>query len=230
MAPIKAGKYEYRPETLAGLRAQLALKQTKMAELLGIPANTLSRWETGSTTPDAEALASIYSLAMERGITPNFFKRKRPESKPSTGRSTLLVLWDFQNLGVSTHHVVTLDSTIRAELNGRFASASHRLFKAFVRPDQSSATDELQRLGWRVWEDDQDIDEEIIAQAKSDSGHDPKDAILVLIAQDGDYLELINELKGHNVEVYLFTCQQGFSQRLVQAVSKKHWMKLPITS
>ena len=34
MAPIKTGKYEYRPETLAGLREQLALKQAKMAELL----------------------------------------------------------------------------------------------------------------------------------------------------------------------------------------------------
>ena len=230
MASIKAGKYEYRPETLAGLRAQLALKQTKMAELLGIPANTLSRWETGATTPDAETLASIYSLAMERGITPNFFKRKRPESKPSTGRSTLLVMWDFQNMSVSAQQVATLNSTITAELNVRFASASHRLFKAFARPNQSPATDALQRLGWRVWEDDEDIDEEIIAQAKSDSGHDPKDAIQVLIAQDGDYLELIKELRGHNVEVYLFTRHQGFSQRLVQAVSKKHWMKLPITS
>ena len=70
MAPIKAGKYEYRPESLTGLRQQLALKQGKMAELLGIPANTLSRWETGATTPDAEALASIYSLAMDCGILP----------------------------------------------------------------------------------------------------------------------------------------------------------------
>ena len=41
MAPTRAGKYEFRPETLAGLRGQLALKQARMAELLGIPANTL---------------------------------------------------------------------------------------------------------------------------------------------------------------------------------------------
>ena len=230
MAPIKAGKYEYRPETLAGLRAQLSLKQAKMAELLGIPANTLSRWETGATTPDAEALASIYSLAMERGVTPNFFKRRRPDSKPSTGRSTLLVMWDFQNLGVSARQVASLNSTIRAELNGRFSSASHRLFKAFARPDQSSASDALQQIGWRVWEDDVDIDEEIIAQAKSDCGQDPSDTILVLIAQDGDYVELIKELRDHKVEVYLVTRQQGFSQRLAQAVPKKRWMKLPITS
>ena len=227
MAPIKAGKYEYRPETLAGLRELLALKQTKMAELLGIPPNTLSRWETGSTTPGAEALASIYSLAMERGITPNFFKRRRPGSKPSTSRSTLLAIWDFQNVGITIHQVKSLESTIRGELDKRFASASHRLFKAFASPNQSTATDELLELGWRVWEDDEDIDDEIIAQAKSDCGQDPKDTILVLIAQDGDYLELIRELRGQGVSVYLFTRQQGYSQRLAQVVPEDNWMKLP---
>ena len=228
MAPIKAGKYEYRPESLTGLRQQLALKQAKMAELLGIPANTLSRWETGATTPDAEALASIYSLAMEQGVTPNFFKRRRPESKPSTGRATLLTMWDFQNVGIATHQVESVNSTIRSEINKRFAGASHRLFKAFASPSQSAATDILQGLGWRVWEDDEDLNEEIIAQAKSDCGHAPKDTVLVLIAQDGDYLDSVRELIGLGVEVHLYTRQQGFNQRLVQLVSEGHWMKLPI--
>ena len=229
MAPIKAGKYEYRPETLAGLRQQLALKQAKMAEFLGIPANTLSRWETGATTPDAEALASIYSLALERGVTPNFFKTEKTQSKPSAGRATLLAMWDFQNVGIATHQVESVNSTILVEIHKRFPGASHRLFKAFANPHQSSATDALQALGWRVWEDDEDLDEEIVAQAKSDCGHDPKDTVLVLITQDGDYLDLIRELRGHGVEVHLYTRQQGFNQSLVQMVPKGHWMKLPIS-
>jgi transcriptional regulator with XRE-family HTH domain len=230
MAPIKAGKYEYRPETLAGLREQLALKQTKMAELLGIPANTLSRWETGATTPDAEALASIYSLALERGITPNFFNRRRPGSKPSTSRSTLLAMWDFQNVGIPVHQVKSLELTIRGELDKRFARASHRLFKAFANPNQAAASDELLELGWRVWEDDEEIDDEIIAQAKSDCGQDPEDTILVLIAQDGDYLELIRELREQGVSVYLFTRQHEYSQRLAQVVPEDQLMKLSATS
>ena len=141
------------------------------------------------TTPDAEALASIYSLAIERGVTPNFFQRRRASTKPSTGRSTLLAMWDFQNVATPVHQVRSLDSTIRGELNKRFTSASHRLFKAFGSLNQSSATDELMRLGWRVWEDDDDMDEEIIAQAKSDCGQDPQNTVLVLITQDGDYME-----------------------------------------
>ena len=229
MAPIKAGKYEYRPESLTGLRQQLALKQGKMAELLGIPANTLSRWETGATTPDAEALASIYSLAMDCGIAPNFFKRRRPESKPSVGRTTLLTMWGFQNIGIATQQVESVNSTIRSEINKRFAGASHRLFKAFASLDQSSATDSLQNLGWRVWEDDEDLDEEIVAQAKSDCGHDPEDTVLVLITQDGDYLDLIRELRRDGVEVHLYTRQQGFNRSLVQMVPEGHWMKLPIS-
>ena len=45
-----------------------------------------------------------------------------------------------------------------------------------------------------------------------------------------EFVANMEELQEHNVEVYLFTRQQGFSQPLVQAVSKKHWMKLPIAS
>ena len=85
-------------------------------------------------------------------------------------------------------------------------------------------------LGWRVWEDDEDIDDEIIAQAKSDCGQDPKDTILVLIAQDGDYIDLINELRDQGVVVYLFTRQQRYSQRLTQAVPRDQWMELPVTA
>ena len=42
MAPIKAGKYEYKPETLVRLREEMGLTQAKMAERLGVPSNTLS--------------------------------------------------------------------------------------------------------------------------------------------------------------------------------------------
>ena len=226
MAPIKAGKYEYRPESLVSLRDRLGLTQTKMAKLLDIPANTLSRWENGVTTPDAASLASIHSLAVDRGITPNFFQRRRPVRKPSTVRSTLLATWDFQNLGATRNEVASLDSWIRGKLEEKFPSTSRRLFKAFASPYQEAATDELQGLGWRVWEDEEDIDDEIVNQAKSDCGQEPKGAILVLIANDGDYVELIDDLRRQGVLVYLITSQHQYSQDLIQAVGKKRWIRL----
>lgn len=77
----------------------------------------------------------------------------------------------------------------------RFSGTSYQRFKAFSHPSQSAAADELQRLGWRVWEDDVDMDDEIINQARSDCGQEPKDTIFVLITKDGDFTELVEDLK-----------------------------------
>ena len=74
MTPIKQGLYEFRRDSLIDLRNSLGINQGKMAELLNVPANTLSRWETGATVPDAESLAAFYSLAQDHGsISPSFF-------------------------------------------------------------------------------------------------------------------------------------------------------------
>jgi len=66
-----------------------------MAELLGVPANTLSRWETGITVPDANALSAIISIAKEHGMEPpSFFDlrntRLRVGSKPLPQSTELL--------------------------------------------------------------------------------------------------------------------------------------------
>lgn len=227
MAPIKAGKYEYKPETLVRLREEMGLTQAKMAERLGVPSNTLSRWETGATKPDAESLAAIYSLAMEKGITPVFFQKRRPMVKQSKGRSRLLVMWDVQNVSPPAQRVSPMTSWIREELDRRFANASYRSYKAFARPQQAAATDVLEQLGWRVWEDDEDIDDEIIAQAKSDCGQEPTDTTLVLIANDGDYMKLVTDLQTQSVQVYLITSQDMYNKELVEKVSRKLWIQLP---
>ena len=227
MAPIKAGKYEYKAETLVHLREQIGLTQAEMAKLLGVPANTLSRWETGTTTPDAESLAAIYSFAIERGITPNFFPKRRPSMKPTKGRSRLLVMWDFQNIGVPSDHVKEVNSWIRTKLDGWFPNASYRRYKAYASPQQAAATDELERLGWRVWEDDEDIDDEIIAQAKSDCGQEATGTTLVLIANDGDYMKLVAELKTQGVVVCLLTSPHTCNEKLAEEVGKKRLIQFP---
>ena len=227
MAPIKAGKYEYKSETLVRLREQMGLTQAKMAERLGVPSNTLSRWETGATKPDAESLAAVYSLAMEKGITPVFFQKRRPLVKQSKGRSRLLVMWDIQNVSPPAHQVAAMTSWIRGELDHRFANASYRRYKAFASPHQAAATDVLEQLGWRVWEDEEDIDDEIIAQAKSDCGQEPTDTTLVLIANDGDYMKLVADLQTQSVQVYLITSQNMYNKELVEKVNRKLWIQLP---
>ena len=85
-------------------------------------------------------------------------------------RHRLIVMWDYQTLGMPAMQVSDADSWVRTELNRRFGQTTHRLFKAFTHPSQSMAADELESRGWRVWENDRDIDEEIIDQARSDSG------------------------------------------------------------
>ena len=227
MAPVKAGKYQFRSDSLVQVREQVGLSQAKMANLLGVPANTLSRWETGATSPDAESLAAIYSVAMEHDIPPDFFQRRRPMPKQGKGPSRLLVMWDFQNLGVRENRVTSLNSWLREEMDKRFPGTSYRRFKAFSHPKQEAATDKLQELGWRVFEDDVDMDEEIANQSKSDCGHEPKDTILVLVTKDGDFKELVAASKRKGVTVYLVTPPQGHSQSLVQAIGGKNWIKLP---
>lgn len=228
MAPVKAGKYEFRPDSLVQVREQVGLSQAKMANLLGVPANTLSRWETGATSPDAESLAAIYSAAVEHGIAPDFFQRRRPMPKQGKGPSRLLVMWDFQNLAVRENQVAPLNSWLRGEMDRRFPGTSYRRFKAFSHPQQEAAADKQQELGWRVFEDDADMDEEIVNQSKSDCGQEPKDTILVLITKDGDFRELATELRRKGVTIYLVTPSQGYSQTLVKALGNNNrWIKLP---
>ena len=227
MAPVKAGKYEYRPESLVELRQLLELKQAKMAGLLEISANTLSRWETGATTPDAESLAAIHSIAMERGITPEFFQRRRPAPKPSRGRSRLLVIWDFQSMSTQPNRVQDFVTWIRSALDARLAPPSYQWFKAFAWKNQAAATDELLTLGWRIWEDDEDLGDEITVQAKSDCGQEPQDSVLVLITKDGKYENLVADLHGQGVLVYLITPSQSYSKGLVDAVGQQKWIQFP---
>jgi transcriptional regulator with XRE-family HTH domain len=86
MAPVNQGMYEFKKDSLTEIRKRMGVSQNKMAELLGVPANTLSRWETGATVPDAGALAAIYSLAREQGVdSPLFFGIRSSPLELKTG-------------------------------------------------------------------------------------------------------------------------------------------------
>ena len=93
MAPVKPGRFKFDPGSIVQVRKHLGLSQKKLAALLGVPANTLSRWETGATTPDADSLAAIYSVAAQHGMSAQLFhRRKKMQPRLSKGRTRLLAV------------------------------------------------------------------------------------------------------------------------------------------
>ena len=226
MAPVNQKQYRFSPESIVQLRERLGLSQAELARSLGVPPNTLSRWEIGTTTPDASSLAAIHSIAMERGITPSFFRKRKQTAK----QSRLLVVWDFQNIPAQDQYLRELDAWIRAECEERFSATSQRTFKAFVRLSQwyrkvSDTASELDDLDWVVQKRSEDLTEEIIHYCKSRCGQDSSLTTLILIANDGVYADIINELKDWGVKVYLIGV--GFGQDLVDAVGERHLIELP---
>ena len=228
MAPVKPGRFKFDPGTIAQVRKHLGLSQKKLAALLGVPANTLSRWETGATTPDADSLAAIYSVAAQHGLSAQFFRRRQKMAKAAKGRTRLLVFWDFQTLRTAASYVRQADETVRQALRARFPTAASSSFKAFSYPSDSQATDALMGLGWGVWEDEDDLSDDIISQSKSDCGHEPEDTILVLLTDpsEDDFVNLVGELRSKGVDVYLMSSEARERTDLVRAVGDKHWIKL----
>lgn len=215
MTPIKQGKYEFKKDSLTNIRKKMGLSQGKMAELLGVPANTLSRWEIGTTAPDARSLAAVYSVAKEHGITPEFFGISG-NAKPF--HYNLIVIWDFQTVGTPVSWVQYAHNTIMTELSKRFAGMTP-IFKAFTHPSQQEAAKELEKLDWRVWEGNDEIYDDIINQAKGDSGHNPEGTVLVLISKDNGLAELLEELKENGVQVYVMS-PQTYGNKLSEKVGQ----------
>lgn len=228
MAPAKQQQYRFSPQSIVELRKKLGISQTALARSIGVPPNTLSRWEIGATTPDAKSLAAIHSIAMENGITPNFFRKIK---KQTMKRTRLLVVWDFPDFAAHFQHVPNVDAWIREECGKRFTTTTQRTYKAFVRatrwPSPFDPSDALLDRGWKVWEEEEgeELSDSIIEHCRSDCGQDPLGTTLVLIARDGDYADMINELKGRGVRTYLLGF--GCSQELIDAVGVKRLIELP---
>ena len=189
-----------------------------MASQIGVPPNTLSRWENRSTVPDAN------SLARDNGLTPNFFGIRKDTKPRQKIRDRLLVMWDFWTLGLTEYQVEEAEKWIKAELRKRFHNMSIEIFKTFSHPSQSNATNKLMELGWRVWENNSGMDDELIDQARSDAGQDPQATILVLITRDNVFGDLIEELHKKGVRIYLIAPNNVVAD-LTDKVGKKRWIE-----
>lgn len=225
MAPVKRRVYKFSPASIVALRQRLGLSQVQMAGRLGIPQNSLSRWETGATTPDANSLAAIYSVGAEEGIMASFFVKESVKESVEV-RDTALVYWDIQNLAPSLLNVANWDDFIQSQIRRRVPQVSRMLLKAFSSPFHSLSTNYLEQKGWRVWEDNVDWDDDIYDQAISDAGQSPRRSVVFLITTDGDHADTVQELRTRGVRVYLIA-PPTVSNALTGAVGGRRWIRWP---
>ncbi len=156
---------------------------------------------------------------------PNFFV-KEAVKEPAQVRDTALVYWDFQNLAPSHLNVADWDTFIKSEVHRRVPQASRKLLKAFSNPAHQLATNQLEKKGWRVWEDHGDWDEEIYDQAMSDAGQSPRRTVVFLITTDGDHADTVQELRRRGARVYLIAPPTA-SNALTSVVGSRRWIHLP---
>ena len=107
------------------------------------------------------------------------------------------------NLPVLAFEAERANEFVRNMITQRVPHAQSTLLKAFSRPEHSNATDVLERLGWRVWEDLVNWDQDIFDQAMSDSGQGPEETVVFLITADADFTDLVEDLKQSGVRVYV---------------------------
>lgn len=157
-------------------------------------------------------------------VPPHLAEESKIPIKETTVRNRRIVMWDFQNVAVAASDIQRVDGEIMKSLDGISTSSDHDLFKAFCRPDQHAATEELKRLKWRVKERKDDLDPALFQECRSDCGQAPTDTILVICTKDGDFAKLVEEMRESGVQVYVMGPKNS-SQRLIRAAGSG-WIDL----
>lgn len=220
MTPAKQGAYRFRKESIAEMRQILGLSQSAMAAMLDLPKNTVSRWERGETTPDAESLAAIYSLGKEKGVEPNFFVSVKQQAPL---RDVALVYWDLSGALPFPRH---LESLIVSEARKRVPHATREIFKAFL-TFPSLASQPADPI-WRPKHFAADLEEAVYDQALSDAGQSPSRSVVFLVATNAAYVDLVKDLRDRDARVYLMTMRLGVGAppELIAAVGRRRWIEL----
>jgi transcriptional regulator with XRE-family HTH domain len=207
VAPIRPDHYDYafRPGVLENIRKRLGLTQAKLAELLDVPVNTVSRWETGATTPDANALAAIYSIAKQEDVTPQFFHRKATVQATQRQRTKLILAWDYQNRGREASEMADEWYYMSQYLDMLHpgTKASRQLW-AYTSLFQWDAAAELKELKFQVYDGAFDADSQLSQDVWAECQKNPTKTVFVLVANDGNYVELLRRLKEIGVDVHIW--------------------------
>lgn len=228
MTPVKPNQFEYTfsPKNLVGLRNRLKLTQASLAEILNVPVNTISRWENGNSTPDAHTLAALYSIAKERGVEPEFFKKSEGRAKVVKHRTKLILSWDFENLGLEAKLVDTEWYYMKEYLDLIHPKTrASRFLYAYVNPyvGQQQAAEVLKGLKFTVNQGFYNADAQLIQDSLSECEKNPHKTVFILVAKDRDYTEHLERLRSMGVEVYIWVTEEC-SQRLKQAVGADHFI------
>ena len=226
MTPIRPDYYEYEFsfDVMANVRKKLGLTQAKLAEFLDVPVNTVSRWETGATTPDAHTLAAIYSIAKRNNISPQFFQRRANMKQVQKQRTKLVLAWDFQNLGLKPEDVKIEWDSMRRYLDivhsGTHASRSLRVY---VSPYQREAQAVFEGFKFKVNEGYFDADSQLIQDAIAECEKKPLKTVFVLVSNDGNYTEFMKNLRGMGVDTYLWASDKC-SEKLRKSIESGHFI------
>ena len=249
MAPIlpSAFDYAFSHKRLSQLRAELELTQAELADLLDVPVNTVSRWETGKTTPDAHALAAIYSITVERsGEPPEFFEWRPGPLSARLERESLVIMWDFQNISFDPEELDEELDWFDEYIDLMYPhAAENKIARAYATSSEvRNATQPFREHGFKVGETWGDADRQLIADAErlfttgilmgtptipatmaaSSQRVDPEDTTFILVADDGDYAALLRDLSEQGVDVHLWATDD-VSRRLRSLVDKDHFIE-----
>jgi len=226
MTPVKPElfEYEFQPEVITKTRNRLGLSQAKLAELLDLPVNTLSRWESGTTVPDANSLAAIYSIAKQKNIPPQFFIHRITTTQTKQQRTKLRFAWDYQNLGLEAKYIeFEWKYMIRYLKLFHPSSCASQILRAYISPNQHVAGEVLGKLKFDIYERFFDADSQLARDSIEDCRKNPKKWTYILVANDGDYAQMLKELQASGVDTYLWASDEC-SERLRNSVKNDHFI------
>jgi transcriptional regulator with XRE-family HTH domain len=232
MAPIKPELYDYYFDraVISDIRKKLGLSQAKLADLLDVPVNTLSRWEANATTPDADTLAAIYAIAKQHDLSPNFFKRRADVTQPSKQRTKIVLAWDFQNLVLKVDEIEDEWEYMNRYLDLLFpATRGKRVLSAYCSvangglpilfgTPEPTVKGTFESLGFKVFEGFYDADSQLVRDSLRECNVDPLKTIFILASKDGDYAKFLKELKRIGVDVYIWSEGDEISEKLESSI------------
>jgi transcriptional regulator with XRE-family HTH domain len=223
VTPTKTGPYVFDAGTIRRLRERLDWSQAKLALELQIPINTVSRWESGATTPDARSLASIYSVAKANGQEISFFGRAEGVVTTVQQRTRAIVVWDYQNMGIRYGGFGETAEQLLRFIRSRYPGIS--IAHAVVFTDHMS--------GWQIRSEIQDAQFELDDSESGDRDSDIAELLLrlsakkagrtvvFLVSKDGDFATTIEQVRAKGAHVWVWGGGEE-SERLVRAVGRKY--------
>ena len=242
MPPVRSDmfEFEFNPVAIRTIRNRLQLSQAALADWLDIPVNTISRWETGATTPDAKALAAVWSIASVHGIEPEFFIRQaRNEMK---NRTNLNVLWEYPSDQFQWESITEDWSYLKDYIGVRFPSAALGVRGVIYRSSNylwdydygityfpGSDQDPRQRLakeGLKTNDGTWGVSNDLEQDVREMCSENPHNTILILATNNAGRATLISDLINADVDTYIMPTTDDCSDQLLNAIPSNnviHW-------